>query len=1342
MGVVVSTLEGRRGRPWEIPTGGRGSFTADASYLGKGRTPLEVAISRATRSPNEGDVRNLWKRRKGNTPSPLLLVVLWPGAQGERASVCGPSGDEPPVYTDRDPDQIFRVASLALDEADQHAARRLLDGYLPRSGGVRNHSLFANHHLFERIPQRSDWHDLCRSSMEILPLRRQELVEALGFTVEPSGQATLLRANGQARAMALFLDDSENPEAVSTRFNGMTPVSWAIARATSDNIPYVIVTRGDQLRIHAAKRDAAQRTGAYVEISLPLLTKDDAGYLRLLFSAATLQDGGEFEGLLAESKDFALGLGDRLRNRVYDKAVPAIASALIARHEGTSGGTDSESLSTLYNQTLLVLFRLLFIAYAEDRGLLPLESNDLYRQQSLKGLARRLADMVNQFGIEEIPFDDSATDYWDQVRALCTAIDRGRKEWNVPAYNGGLFSVDPDVNADGAALADVSLTNAEFGPCLLGLLVDHGEDGLGAIDFASLDVREFGTIYEGLLESDLAVAPCDLTLNRADIYVPSKASDQVWYHEGQVYLHNQSGARKAGGAYFTKPFAVQHLLAHALEPALDDHLARLMALVDVGDELGASDAFFDFRCVDLAMGSGHFLVAAVDHIERRLSEFLSEHRLGPVLEELDRLAEKSVANLAEVGLVVDPPDTGVLLRRQIARRCIYGVDMNPTSVELARLALWIHTFVKGLPLTSLGHGLVVGNSLTGMGTLDEVLAVLDPGAAEGIQTFVSTTLVSALIAAREALLRFAQIGEADRAEVKLARDAQREAAEAAETARVLCDLAVAVRLGEASLPQAFNEKELLAAARASGAAETARALNVLHFPVTFPEVFQRDRPGFDCIVGNPPWEEATIEKLGFFALRFPGLKSLPQGEQSEEVARLELERPDLVAEYDHAVIDAKRMRQVLHCGQFPGMGTGDPDLYKAFVWRFWDLLRPDGAVGVVLPRSALSAAGLAPWREKVLAEGTFSDVTMLLNNTKWVFDEVHAQWTIGLVSFRKGARYSGDLSLSGPFRSYERYVARGPAARIPTSEFLSWSEGASFPLIPSEEALGVFRKLHSQPRIDAPDDLRVRAATEFHATNDKRHMVLTPSSKEGLWPVYGGRGFNLWEPDTGDYYAWARPEVVVPILEEKRRRAARQTRSVFSEFPRGWAGDPSTLPCLNPRIAFRDITNRTNTRTVVTALLPPQVLLTNKAPYLLLPGSGPKEEAYVLGVLSSIPFDWAARRVVELSMNLHILNSLPLPRPHADHPLRVRIAEIAGTLAAVDDRYTKWALAAGVPVGGVSANAKAPWLAELDAAVALLCGLSAADVEVVFSTFHEGWDFGPRLAEVLEHYGRLKELVT
>ena len=240
------------------------------------------------------------------------------------------------------------------------------------------------------------------------------------------------------------------------------------------------------------------------------------------------------------------------------------------------------------------------------------------------------------------------------------------------------------------------------------------------------------------------------------------------------------------------------------------------------------------------MGSGHFLVSAIDHIERRLSEFLRFIGLGESLTN----STGSVASRQKTSprwTRADDADTSALLRRQIARRCIYGVDLNPTSVELARLALWIHTFVKGLPLTSLNHGLIMGNSLTGIGTLDEVIGVLDPEAESGTQSFVSGALRSTLATAREALARFAEIGEADKAEVKLARDAQKEAKQATVSAKVLCDLAVAVRLGEAELPQAFGESEYLSIAEQSGSTAVAKAFDVLHFPVAFPGFNEGDR---------------------------------------------------------------------------------------------------------------------------------------------------------------------------------------------------------------------------------------------------------------------------------------------------------------------------------------------------------------------------------------------------------------------------------------------------------------------------------------------------------------------
>jgi hypothetical protein len=247
----------RKPRPWTIPQGGKGSFTAAGYHLGAGGTPLEVAVASAPFRPIESDVRNLWKRRKGNQPSPLLLIVLWPSSRGERATVCGATGDEPAVYSDRDPGQVGRVAALALREPDQHAAVRFLSAYLPEdSGGLRNVSLFATHHIVERVPTRPDWSELCKRGVELVGLRREQLVRALGFTIEPKGQAAVLRASGHARALAVFLDDTDNPETAAARFNGMTPVSWAIGSAAADNIPYVVLTRGPQIRIYTTRAGA------------------------------------------------------------------------------------------------------------------------------------------------------------------------------------------------------------------------------------------------------------------------------------------------------------------------------------------------------------------------------------------------------------------------------------------------------------------------------------------------------------------------------------------------------------------------------------------------------------------------------------------------------------------------------------------------------------------------------------------------------------------------------------------------------------------------------------------------------------------------------------------------------------------------------------------------------------------------------------------------------------------------------------------------------------------------------------------------------------------------------
>ena len=534
----------------------------------------------------------------------------------------------------------------------------------------------------------------------------------------------------------------------------------------------------------------------------------------------------------------------------------------VAQEHAPQGG-DLRSLDDVYEETLVILFRLLFLAYAEDRGLLPYATNATYRRNSLKQLARELADRANRGASYERAETHAL---WSATTQLFEAVDKGNDEWGVPAYNGGLFSPDSAISPAGGAIEALRLTDAELTPVLTNLLNERDAEGVFApIDFRSLSVRDFGTLYEGLLESSLSVATSDLALDARRHYVPATEGREVEVQEGTIYFHNRSGARKSSGSYFTRDFAVEHLLEGALEPSLTGHLERLASLLASGREDEAASAFFDFRCADLAMGSGHFLVAAVDRIEKRLAEFLDEHPIAMVEAELDRLRAAATLHLGDSATAYEI-ERRQLLRRQVARRCVYGVDRNHIAVELARLSLWIHTFVPGLPLSYLDHNLVQGDSLTGIGTIDEVVTYLGAQdarkqAKHGQGSIFETLIVGWLEEAQQPLLRLARATDTTRAELREVREAADEARRRAEPVRLLCDLACAMRRGEVAAFMSGGTGKAIEEHPQRALAESAACeLDSLHFPVVLPEVFLRARPGFDCLVGNPPWEKLQVEE--------------------------------------------------------------------------------------------------------------------------------------------------------------------------------------------------------------------------------------------------------------------------------------------------------------------------------------------------------------------------------------------------------------------------------------------------------------------------------------------------
>jgi len=229
-------------------------------------------------------------------------------------------------------------------------------------------------------------------------------------------------------------------------------------------------------------------------------------------------------------------------------------------------------------------------------------------------------------------------------------------------------------------------------------------------------------------------------------------------------------------------------------------------------------------------------------------------------------------------------------------------------------------------------------------------------------------------------------------------------------------------------------------------------------------------------------------------------------------------------------------------------------------------------------------------------------------------------------------------------------------------------------------------------------------------------------------------------PDTGAYYAAAEWRSVTEELQERRMSSANRATSPFSGFRADVLNNSSTLPCYSARIAFRRISRATDSRTVRAALVPPKVILVDTAPYLLWPKGDEQDQAFVLGVLCSIPLDWYARRFVETHMDFHISNGLPIPNVAPEHALRRRAVNCAGRLAAQDDRFADWAKALTLRPRRMTDDERDDLVAELDAAVAHLFGLAEDDVVHIFETFHEGWEYSDRLETTLNHYRQLKSL--
>ncbi|PDW03637.1 Eco57I restriction-modification methylase domain-containing protein [Candidatus Viridilinea mediisalina] len=585
-------------------------------------------------------------------------------------------------------------------------------------------------------------------------------------------------------------------------------------------VPWGILTNGRRWRLY--HKDTVERQDQYYEVDLKALVdagkQEDFMYFYAFFRRAAFEPLGPLAlaTMLQESSDYARGVSENLRLQVFD-ALRHVAQGFLD-YPDNQLEPEPKTLHTVYHHSLIILYRLLFILYAEARGLLPLHQNRLYREHySLYKLVRLTALHLDNDG-HLLP---TSSRTWAWLHDLFAYVNAGEPKLTVALFDGGLFDVQHNRFVATHVVGDAQLQLA------LDKLARIGKE---YIDYRDLAERHLGTIYEGLLEYHLrAIEPT------GDGFT--------------IDLFNAKGERQRTGSYYTPDFVVQYILEQTLQPILE---------AAVAGKPGAEaqlEAVLALNCLDPAMGSGHFLVAAVEYIAGYLV------KLG-------------VTPPAEAG---DEADL-LYWKRQVAQRCIYGVDINPLAVDLAKLSLWLATAAKGRPLSFLDHHLRCGNALVGRRVTDPELLVqqtkqaaapeqssmlTDAGFAGAMRSAVGTMGLIVTSASRT----FDDVKDQERLYEQIRHDLVEQYA-------LHATLRTAAGFEQELGPGVYESLYLYAQQRNSGTVKRDATLDTLlaqaealaaehrffHWDLEFPEIFfdHHGRPlgeqaGFDLIFGNPPY---------------------------------------------------------------------------------------------------------------------------------------------------------------------------------------------------------------------------------------------------------------------------------------------------------------------------------------------------------------------------------------------------------------------------------------------------------------------------------------------------------
>lgn len=859
------------------------------------------------------------------------------------------------------PDQVQK-ATQGLASAQQDADYRLPKGLKAKDEYSRAFQIACAQ--WQDFAQQLERRDI--DATQLTTRFVQELLrDAFGYNLRP---ARPLEVDGRRYPVSflagnlpilvaphtLGLDDADASMAIEgsgsrrkTPFQAMQELLNA-----SESLLWGIVSNGRQLRL---LRDAASLTRpSFLEIDLVDLLgskhyAEFANAWRLLHASRALTDTQNtsciWERWRHEGQQEGTRVRDGLRNGV-EKALLTLGEGFLQHpsNDNLRAALDSGQLGrdAYFQQLLRLVYRLIFVFTVEERGVLHPQWNDPETKAARRAYAEGYAlARLRNFSLKRRP-RNRHDDQWQAIRIVFRGLDQGEPRLALPAL-GGLFAASQCKDLDAASLDNAHLLEALKD---LRWARPPGSDSLVPVDYRNMGPEELGSVYESLLE---LVPTVDVHARSFDFVGRTDAASTA------------GNARKLTGSYYTPDSLVQELIRSALEPVIEQRLASSPAAPEA--------ALLAIRVIDPACGSGHFLLAAA----RRLAERLALLR--------------SVASGYEGA--IRPKDYRHALREVVAH-CIYGVDRNPMAVELARMALWLEGFEEGRPLDFLDHHLQVGDALLGLTNLDALTRGISKDAFKplsGDDREVCKALTKTNAVALKQLTRDLQsqqmlLGMDNTSGLQAMRAIEdmptntpeqvsiketrwltfmQTAAQSplAQAADVLVGAFLLPKTTDrsATVPTSATLHTLLTTPNditgpAADAVAAARAVcaeaRVLHWPLAFPQVFARG--GFDCVLGNPPWEVNQMGEEEFFASRDPNIAALAGDSRKKAIESLSKTSPRLWEEFSET---SRRIAATniffRESGRFPLTAVGKLNTYPLFAETILQIHAQDGRAGFIVP---------------------------------------------------------------------------------------------------------------------------------------------------------------------------------------------------------------------------------------------------------------------------------------------------------------------------------------------------------------------------------------------------------